>query len=76
MMPPEQVHLIRQWIEKAEEDYTNAEYTLTLQVEARYPGDWDIISRREAEDAFAAACAVRQTISAELLGMLGPCKDA
>jgi HEPN domain-containing protein len=140
MMPPEQVHLIRQWIEKAEEDYTNAEYTLTLQdgcplstvcfhsqqgvekylkallvghslmipkshdllelyhrippaqrpnlseewlavlnryaVEARYPGDWDIINRREAEDAFAAACAVRQTINEELFGMLGPCEDA
>jgi hypothetical protein len=31
MMPPEQAQLIRQWIEKAEEDYTNAEHTLALQ---------------------------------------------
>jgi HEPN domain-containing protein len=30
-MRPEQLHLIRQWIEKAEEDYKNAEYTLTLE---------------------------------------------
>lgn len=31
MMPPEQVHLMRQWTQKAEEDYTNAKHTLTLQ---------------------------------------------
>jgi hypothetical protein len=31
MMRPEQVHLVRQWIEKAEEDYKNAEYVLTLE---------------------------------------------
>jgi hypothetical protein len=30
-MPPEQLHLIRQWVEKAEEDWKNAEYTLTLE---------------------------------------------
>ena len=30
MVRPEQLYLIRQWIEKAEEDYKNAEYTLTL----------------------------------------------
>ena len=130
MMRPEQVHLVRQWIEKAEEDFRNAEYTLTLQedcplstvcfhsqqcvekylkallichflpvpkshdllelyhripledrpslfeewlavlnryaVEARYPGDWDIISRREAEVAFDAARTIRQIVSQEL----------
>jgi HEPN domain-containing protein len=140
MMPPEQAHLIGQWTEKADEDYTNAEYTLTLQnncplstvcfhsqqcvekylkallighslpvpkshdllelyhrlssderpslseewlailnryaVEARYPGDWDAVSRREAEDAFAAAGTIRRTISAELLRMLNPCEDS
>ena len=140
MMPPEQAHLIYQWIEKAEEDYTNAEHTLTLQnncplstvcfhsqqcaekylkallighslqvpkshdlmelyhriapderpslseewlailnryaVETRYPGDWDIISRREAEDAFAAAGAIRQTINEELLRILSPGEDS
>ncbi|MEK7993458.1 MAG: HEPN domain-containing protein [Planctomycetota bacterium] len=31
MLRPEQLHLITQWIEKAEEDYKNAEYTLTLE---------------------------------------------
>ena len=31
MVRPEQLHLIKQWIEKAEEDYKNAEYTLTLE---------------------------------------------
>jgi HEPN domain-containing protein len=31
MMRPEQLQLINQWIEKAEEDYKNAEYTLTLE---------------------------------------------
>ena len=139
MMPPEQAYLIRQWIEKAEEDYTNAEHTLTLQdncplstvcfhsqqcvekylkalligyslqvpkshdllelyhrlapdvrpslseewlavlnryaVETRYPGDWDIISRREAEDAFAAAGTVRETISEKLFRILGLPED-
>lgn len=31
MVRPEQLHLIRQWIQKAEEDYKNAEHTLTLE---------------------------------------------
>jgi HEPN domain-containing protein len=31
MVRPEQLHLISQWVEKAEEDYKNAEYTLTLE---------------------------------------------
>ena len=31
MVQPEQLHVIKQWIEKAEEDYKNAEYTLTLE---------------------------------------------
>jgi HEPN domain-containing protein len=135
MMPPEQIRLIRQWIEKAEEDFTNAEYTLTLQdncplstvcfhsqqcvekylkallighslpvpkshdllelyhripldhrpglseewlavlnryaVETRYPGDWDIISRREAEDAFRLAHDIRQILRGELSRITG-----
>lgn len=130
MMRPEQVHLVRQWIEKAEEDYKNAEYVLTLEedcpvgtvcfhsqqcaekylkallvccslpvprshdlielyhripsaskpvlaeeslailnryaVETRYPGDWDIISRREAEDALGIAQAVREVAARQL----------
>ena len=134
-MPPDQTRLVHQWIEKAEDDFHNAEYTLTLQegcplsticfhsqqcvekylkallvchslpvprshdllglyhrvpfghrpalseewlavlnryaVEARYPGDWDVISRREAEEAFAAASAIRQQIRGELVRMLG-----
>ncbi len=130
MMRPEQAHLVRQWIEKAEEDFRNAEYVLTLEencplatvcfhsqqcvekylkallvcrsvpvprnhdlielyhripsdagpdlteeslavlnryaVETRYPGDWDIISRREAEDAFGVARTVRAIIGQQL----------
>lgn len=31
MMQPEQVHLVYQWMEKAEEDYRNARYTLTME---------------------------------------------
>jgi HEPN domain-containing protein len=122
MMPPEQVHLIYQWMEKAEEDYRNAKFTLTLEedcpfstvcfhsqqcvekylkallvchsisvpkshdllelynrvpveqkpglseealavlnryaVEARYPGNWDVISRDEASSAFKSAQAI------------------
>ena len=131
MMRPEQIHLVRQWIEKGEEDYRNAEYVLTLRddcpvttvcfhrqqcvekylkallichslpvpkshdliellhriplidrpdvreeslailnryaVESRYPGDWDIISRREAEDAFGVARRVRDIVSPHLI---------
>lgn len=44
-------------------------------VEARYPGDWDIISRREAEDAFRAARTIRQTISEELSKTIGQGRD-
>jgi len=130
MMQPEQVHLARQWIGKAEEDFRNAEYVLTLgddcpvstvcfhsqqcvekylkallichslpvpkshdlielihripltdrpnvreeslailnryAVETRYPGDWDIISRHEAEDAFGIARRVRETVGPQL----------
>lgn len=29
-VPPETLRVVRQWVEKAEEDLTNAEYTLTL----------------------------------------------
>jgi len=139
MTPPDQAHLARQWIEKAEEDFRNAQYTLTLRedcplstvcfhsqqcvekylkallvyhslpvprshdllelchripvdhrpdlserwlavlnryaVEARYPGDWDTISRREAEEAFLAASTARQQISGVLLKSLGPNRD-
>lgn len=138
-MQPEQLNLIRQWIEKAEEDYKNAEYVLTLEedcplstvcfhsqqcvekylrallvcwsmgvprshdlmelynripterrpllaqeglavlnryaVEARYPGDWDIISRREAEEAFRIARSVRETVSRELAGARREAED-
>lgn len=31
-VPPEEVlHVVKQWVEKAEEDLTNAEYTLTME---------------------------------------------
>jgi len=130
MMRPEQVHLVRQWVEKAEEDYRNAEYVLTLEedcplstvcfhgqqcvekylkallvchslpvprnhdlielchripegsrpalsdeslailnryaVETRYPGEWDIISRRDAEDAFAITRTIREILRQQL----------
>ena len=139
-MQPEQIHLIHQWIEKAEEDYKNAEYVLTLRedcpvgtvcfhsqqcvekylkavlvcrslqvprshdllelynripaehrpllapeglavlnryaVEARYPGDWDIVSRQEAEDAFRIALAVRETLSKELVSAMERSEDS
>ena len=35
-------------------------------VETRYPGDWDIISRREAEDAFDVARVLREIIGQRL----------
>jgi HEPN domain-containing protein len=134
-MQPEQLHLVQQWMDKAEEDYRNAEFVLTLTndcplsticfhsqqcvekylkallvceslsvprshdlqelsnripadgrpelpqadlavlnryaIEARYPGDWDIISRREAEEAFGLARGIRQTISQELSRRMG-----
>jgi hypothetical protein len=35
-------------------------------VETRYPGDWDIISRREAEDALGIAQAVREVAARQL----------
>lgn len=140
MMPPDQTHLIHQWVQRAEEDYRNAEYVLTLAedcpvgtvsfhsqqcvekylkallvrhsllvprthdllelyhrvpsdrrpllseewlailnryaVEARYPGDWDIISRREAEDAFRIAQTIRVTISQELSRLMSQDQDS
>jgi len=123
---PEIVHLVQQWVEKAEEDLTTAEHTLTLgekcplsmvcfhaqqcaekylkalltlhgvpfpkthdslellrlapetvglalslreisvinryAIETRYPGDWEPITRVEAEEAVAIAHRIRQTI--------------
>ena len=120
---PEVLHLVRQWVERAEEDLTNAEHTLTLHehcplttvcfhaqqcaekylkalltfyavqfpkthdlaellrlvpetgalamslkeiaiinryaIEARYPGDWEPITRAEAERAVTIARTVR-----------------
>jgi HEPN domain-containing protein len=140
MMQPEQLNLVRQWIGKAEEDFKNAEYVLTLEencpvstvcfhsqqcvekylkallacwsldvprshdllelcnriatdrrpslsqeglavlnryaVEARYPGDWDIISRQEAEEAFRIAQSVRETISSELASAMCQGEDS
>ena len=35
-------------------------------VESRYPGDWDPVSREDAEDAIAAALAVRQAVRAHV----------
>lgn len=134
MMRPEQAHLVRQWIEKAEEDFRNAEYVLTLEencplstvcfhsqqcvekylkallvcrsvpvprnhdlielyhripsdarldlseeslavlnryaVETRYPGDWDIISLREAEDAVGVASVVRAIVGQQLVAIM------
>ena len=130
MMRPEQAHLIRQWIKKAEEDFRNAEYVLTLEtncpvstvcfhsqqcvekylkallichalptqrshdllelyhqipssgrpdlseeslavlnryaIETRYPGDWDIITRCEAEAALDIARTVREIAGQQL----------
>jgi hypothetical protein len=39
-------------------------------VETRYPGDWDIISRREAEDALGIARMVRETMAQQLAGAM------
>lgn len=127
---PETIRIVRQWVEKAEEDLTNAEHTLTLRekcplgtvcfhaqqcaekylkalltlhsvpfpkthdlpelllripedvglglpprdvgvlnrysIEGRYPGDWEPITRAEAEDAVALALKVRKAIRAHL----------
>ncbi len=133
MVRREQFHLMSKWVEKAEEDYKNAEYILTLEedcpvstvcfhsqqciekylkallichslvvprshdlvelyhrlasedrptlseeglailnryaVESRYPGDWEVISRSEAEEAFRIAHTLRQAISGVLSRM-------
>lgn len=127
---PEILHLVRQWVERAEEDLTNAEHTLTLQehcplttvcfhaqqcaekylkafltfravpfpkthdlaellrlvpktgapamslneiaiinryaIEARYPGDWEPITRAEAERAVVIARTVRSAVRCAL----------
>ena len=133
MVRPEQLHLVNQWIEKAEEDYKNAEYTLTLEedcpvstvcfhsqqciekylkallichspvvprshdlielhhrlpsenrpsvaeeslailnryaVESRYPGNWEVISRTEAEEVFRIARTLRGAIGEKISAM-------
>jgi len=129
-VPPETLRVVRQWVEKAEEDLTNAEYTLTLRekcplgtvcfhaqqcaekylkalltlhavpfpkthdlpelllgipqgvgvrlrppdvamlnrysIEGRYPGDWEPITRADAEQAVATARRVRDAIRVHL----------
>lgn len=130
-VPAEKLHAVRQWIEKAEHDLKNAEYTLTLDdagcpfdtvcfhaqqcvekylksvlvaqsvevlkthdlrllmqrvtqiiplgieigtvlvlnrytIEARYPGDWEPITRIEAEEAVNIARTVREAVRAHL----------
>jgi HEPN domain-containing protein len=124
---PENIRVVHQWIEMAEEDLTNAEYTLTMpkgcplgtvcfhaqqcaekylkglltlhnvpfpkthdlldllqriphdvqlglqpddltllnrySVEVRYPGHWEPITRKEAQDAVAKAKKVRETVN-------------
>lgn len=136
MMRPEQSHLVLQWVDKAEEDYKNAEYVLGLKedcpvgtvcfhsqqgvekylkallvchalpvpkshdlvelsnriplgqrpelpkeglallnryaVEARYPGDWDVITRDEAERALDTAQTIRSIISQKIVRMMTP----
>ena len=126
----ETLHIVRQWVEKAEEDLTNARHTLTLRehcpfstvcfhaqqvaekylkalltldgrpfpkshdlleifrrlqdgpmiqidpldlgilnryaVEARYPGDWEPITREEAEEAVMLAERVRAEVRRKL----------
>jgi HEPN domain-containing protein len=125
-VPPENLPIVRQWVEKAEHDLRNAEHTLTMEedcpfdtvcfhaqqcaekylkalllsqlldfprthdlrvlvqlilsklslnldmaelvklnrysIESRYPGDWDPISRSDAEEAVAIAQRVRDII--------------
>lgn len=127
---PETIQVVRQWVERAEEDLVNAEHTLTLQeqcpvgtvcfhaqqcaekylkalltlhavpfpkthdlpelltkipqnsgvdlqpsdvsginrysVEGRYPGDWEPITRKEAEEAVPKARKVREQVRAHL----------
>jgi HEPN domain-containing protein len=127
---PETLRLVRQWVEKAEEDLTNARHTLTLtlgcplgtvcfhaqqcaekylkalltlhsvafpkthdlpnllnmvpasvglnmdasqvspinrySVEARYPGEWDPVTRADAEEAVAIAHKIRDAIRQHL----------
>jgi HEPN domain-containing protein len=129
-VPPEVLHVTRQWVEKAEEDLTNAEYTLTMEegcplgticfhaqqcvekylkglltlhsvpfpkthsltelhrlvrqvvdldlgqsdlvrlnrysTEARYPGDWEPITRNEAEEAVSITRKIRSLINSHL----------
>lgn len=128
--PPEIIRVVRQWVEKAEEDLINAEHTLTLRercpfstvcfhaqqcaekylkalltlhsvpfpkthdltelpplmpesvslefpssdlstlsryaIDARYPGEWEPITRQEAEQAVAIARNVRESVRANL----------
>lgn len=128
--PPDLIHLLRQWVEKAEHDLLTAEHTLKLKrncpfdtvcfhaqqcaekylkallafhsiafppqhnlrilmqlippeaalgleskavigltryaVDARYPGDWESISRTEAKRAVAVARQVREAVRARL----------
>ena len=35
-------------------------------IEARYPGDWEPITRKEAKEALAIACMVRQAVRVHL----------
>jgi HEPN domain-containing protein len=126
MSKSEHNELVKQWISRAEEDFINARYTLSLKedcplgticfhsqqcvekylkamltqdviafprthdliellnlfplqnkpelalqdlavlnryaVEARYPGDWEPVTRQDAKEAFLAASQIRQTI--------------
>ena len=128
--PPETLHLLRQWVEKAENDLINAEHTLKLKkncpfdtvcfhaqqcaekylkallvyrsieflknhnlrllmqlipaevalgldrksvigltryaIDARYPGDWEPLTREEAKQAVAIARKVREAVRARL----------
>ncbi|MBI3615253.1 MAG: HEPN domain-containing protein [Candidatus Omnitrophica bacterium] len=130
--PPEILSLVRQWVDKAEEDLRNAEHTLTLEedcpygtvcfhaqqcaekylktlltlhavpfpkihdllellplvpktvhlgfqssdlgvvnryvIEGRYPGDWEPITRQDAEEAVAVARKVREAVRKHLPG--------